>query len=270
MKTRNAKPETAQSLPDLFIRPIIRQHFRLFALAQVCLGLSAAVPTTSNGWQALSDNATAESDITVPADGRWSPTGNLRTARDIHTATLLPNGLVLVAGGLNSHSVESRSAELYDPATGTWTVTGSLNEGRFYYPATLLPNGKVLVEGGDGLSGERASAELYDPATGIWTRTGSLNVARQLHSATLLPDGKVLVAGGFDSNNLITASVELYDPATGTWTVGNSLNIARFTHTATLLPNGKVLVAGGFGGSGTLASSEFTIRRPEPGQPQAI
>ena len=161
IKNRNIKAETVgQSAVDLIIRTIIRHHFSLFVLTQVCLALSAAMPTTSNGSQALPDNATAGSDVTSPANGRWSPTGNLRTARDIHTATLLPNGLVLVAGGLNSRSVESRSAELYDPATGTWTVTGSLNEGRFYYPATLLPNGKVLVEGGDGLSGERASAEL--------------------------------------------------------------------------------------------------------------
>src|SRR5205085_4801646 len=118
---------------DLIIRTIIRQHFRLFILAQVCLALSAAMPTTGNGSQALSDDATAESDVTFPAEGRWSPTGSLHTARDIHTATLLPNGLVLVAGGLNTASVESRSAELYDPASGTWTATGSLNEGRFYH-----------------------------------------------------------------------------------------------------------------------------------------
>src|SRR4030095_3276298 len=217
-KNRNIKAKTVgQSAADLIIRIIIRHHFRLFVLVQVCLALSAAMPTTSNGSQALSDNATAESEMTFPAEGRWSPTGNLNTARDIHTATLLSTGLVLVAGGLNSLSVESRSAELYDPASGTWTATGRLNQGRFYYTATLLPTGKVLVAGGDSISGERASAELYDPATGTWTPTGSLNIARQLHSATLLPDGKVLVAGGF-SNGFIIGSVELYDPATGTWT----------------------------------------------------
>ena len=118
-KNRNIKAETVgQSAANLIIRTIIGHDFRLFVLAQICLALSAAMPTTSNGSQALSDNATAESDMTFPADGRWSPTGNLRTARDIHTATLLPNGLVLVAGGLNSVSVESRSAELYHPSDG--------------------------------------------------------------------------------------------------------------------------------------------------------
>src|SRR6478752_4834450 len=122
MKTRNVKLGTAaQSLPHLYIRPIVRQHFSLFALVQVCLALSAAMPTTSNGSQALSGDATAESNMTFSADGKWRPTGNLNSARDIHTATLLPNGLVLVAGGLNSRSVETQNAELYDPATGTWT-----------------------------------------------------------------------------------------------------------------------------------------------------
>ena len=142
IKNRNIKAKSVgQSAADLIIRTIMRDHFRLFVLAQVCLVLSAAMPTTSNGSEALSDNATAESDMTIPVAGRWNPTSNLHTARGIHTATLLPNGLVLVAGGINSASVESRSAELYDPATGTWTATGSLNEGRFYYPATLLPDG---------------------------------------------------------------------------------------------------------------------------------
>ena len=149
IKNRNIKA-VGQSPADLIIRTIIRHRFRLFVLAQVCLALSAAMPITSNGSQAVSDDATA---------GRWGPTGNLHTARDIHTATLLPNGLVLVAGGLNTGSVESRSAELYDSASGTWAPTGNLNEGRFYYTATLLLDGKVLVAGGDSITGERASAE---------------------------------------------------------------------------------------------------------------
>src|SRR5438094_4463485 len=101
IENRNIEAKTVgQSAADLIIRTIVRHHFRLFVLVQVCLALSAAVPATSNGAQALSDNATAESGITFPADGRWSPTGNLNTARDIHTATFLPNAPVLRAGGL--------------------------------------------------------------------------------------------------------------------------------------------------------------------------
>src|SRR6266550_3634306 len=128
-------------------------------------------------------------------------TGSLNTARDNHTATLLPNGKVLVAGGAGNISNFLNSAELYDPASGSWTATGSLNTARYSHTATLLPNGKVLVAG--GFNGSfLTSAELYDPASGSWTATGSLNTGRDFHTATLLPNGKVLVAGGF--NGLLT------------------------------------------------------------------
>src|SRR5262249_50283735 len=128
--------------------------------------------------------------------GGFVNTGSLVTARFAHAATLLPNGQVLVAGGLDGSGAVLASAELYDPSTGTWTATGSLATGRFLHTATLLPNGKVLVAGGQAPS-STASATLYDPASGTWTATGSLSVARAGHTATLLSNGKVLVAGGF-------------------------------------------------------------------------
>ncbi len=184
----------------------------------------------------------------------FDTTASLNTARNFHTATLLPNGKVLVAGGVDSSGNPSVSAELYDPASGTWTATGSLNTARYEPTATLLPNGKVLVAGGFGTSSYLTSAELYDPASGSWTATGSLNTARYQHTATLLPNGKVLVAGGYNGSYLTGA--ELYDPASGTWTATGSLNTARYEHTATLLPNGKVLVAGGSNGS-ALTSAEL-------------
>ena len=188
--------------------------------------------------------------------GTWAATGSLITPRSRHTATLLPNGKVLVAGGDNYGP--PASAELYDPATGTWTATGSLATARSYHTATLLPNGKVLVAGGYGGNyppGALASAELYDPATETWTATGSLTNGRYYHTATLLPNGKVLVAGGSDAENL--ASAELYDPATGTWTATGNLGTVRFLHKATLLSNGKVLVAGGGNYDSPLASAEL-------------
>ena len=114
----------------------------------------------------------------VLIDPSWVPTGSLITARSRHTATLLPNGKVLVAGGNHGHAASS-SAELYDPATGTWTATGSLGTARLRHTATLLSSGKVLVTGGEnGLDGFLNSAELYDPATGTWTAAGSLDTAR--------------------------------------------------------------------------------------------
>ncbi len=135
-----------------------------------------------------------------PASGTWTLTGSLNTARYLHTATLLPNGMVLVAGGLDSNLNALDSAELYDPASGTWTLTGSLNTARVAHTATLLPNGMVLVAGGfDTSLNALDSAELYDPASGTWTVTGSLNTARYYHTATLLSNGMVLVAGGLDN-----------------------------------------------------------------------
>ena len=182
-----------------------------------------------------------------------------------HTATLLPNGKVLVAGGYDGNSVALASAELYDPASGTWTATGSLATARDGHTATLLPNGKVLVAGGlDSSQVAFASAELYDPASGTWTATGSLATARYIHTATLLPNGKVLVAGGLTAAALL-ASAELYDPASGTWTATGSLATARYSHTATLLPNGKVLVAGGSDDSSSRARNS-TIRRAGHGR----
>src|SRR5205823_11552805 len=125
-------------------------------------------------------------------------TGSLATARagqpSGHTATLLPNGNVLVAGGGDIDGIHP-SAELYDPASGTWSATGSLATPRSGHTATLLPNGKVLVAGG-GDGSILASAELYDPASGTWSATGRVATARFGYTATLLPNGKVLVAGG--------------------------------------------------------------------------
>jgi hypothetical protein len=178
--------------------------------------------------------------------GQWDFTGSLNTARDHHTATLLSDGKVLVAGGFDTSAIAS--AELYDPVNGTWNFTGNLNTARSNHTATLLSNGMVLVAGGAGTSAVLSSAELYDPASGTWTATGNLRNARSNHTAILLPDGKVLVAGGLSSGGAPLASAELYDPATGTWSLTGSLNIARWDTVgmpSTLLPDGTVLVEGG-------------------------
>jgi WD40 repeat protein len=192
----------------------------------------------------------------------FTPVGPLTTVRYLHTATLLANGKVLVAGGTtNTSSTYSSfaSAELYDPSTGSWSATGPMSTGRYGHTATLLPSGKVLVTGGYGTNGSLATTELYDPASGSWTLTGSLNTARNQHTATLLVNGKVLVAGGFgNASPFDLSSAEIYDPATGLWTPTGSMAARRNYHTATLLANGMVLVAGGQNGfSGILNTAEI-------------
>src|SRR5258705_9755534 len=105
----------------------------------------------------------------------WSKTGSLHIARVLHTETLLPNGLVLVAGGRDSSGQPLDSAELYDPELGTWSDTGDLNTARFIHTATLLSNGKVLVAAGfDGVNA-LASAGQLDPDSGIRRMTASPN-----------------------------------------------------------------------------------------------
>jgi Galactose oxidase, central domain/Kelch motif len=188
----------------------------------------------------VSSSAGPSSALVSPRAPGWIPTGTMSQARNSQTATLLPDGKVLVAGGRIVDG-STTSAELYDPSTGSWSATGNMHGRRDGQTATLLPDGRVLVAGGASRAGGGAvaTAELYDPASGTWTATGDMFVAGRGHTATLLSNGKVLVVGG-DAG----PGAELYDPASGTWSATGSLDIPRRDHTATLLADGRVLVAG--------------------------
>jgi len=217
-------------------------------------GGEAGVFVDSTGTEFPAISATAE--LYDPKSGVWTATGSMVEARYLHTATLLTDGRVLVAGGSGGGGPLA-SAEVYDPRSRSWTTTGSMNEGRFYFTATRLGDGKVLG------AGPWASAELYDPVSGTWTATGNPLEAREAidpgQIATVLLDGKVLVTGGYQDLGPPFASVDLYDPVSRTWTATAELIEARHSHTATLLLSGTVLVAGGANGNtpGTLASAEL-------------
>jgi hypothetical protein len=182
--------------------------------------------------------------ITVVPQG-FKPVGDLNLPRMGHTATLLPNGEVLIAGGdpcwVDDGVCPLQETELFDPASGNFRLASNMIRQRAFHTATPLQNGQVLLAGGGSVL-----AELYDPATNAFVATGSMSTNRFQHTATLLPNGKVLIAGG-QLGTTALSSAELYDPLTGTFspTAGAGMVVPRSGHGATRLPNGLVLVTGG-------------------------
>jgi hypothetical protein len=204
--------------------------------------------------------------------GAFTSIGAMNVPRCYHTATLLPDGKVLIAGGRRGWREELDSAELYDRTLHKFIPTGKLVSARGGHTATLLPNGKVLIAGGFQPGEALTSAELYDPISGTFSATGSMAVAREWHTATLLSNGKVLIAGGSNQTG-ITPTAELYDPATGKFVGTGHMNVARALHYATALNGSDALIVGGVRGGGPnffysghsyLASAE----RYDPGKGQ--
>jgi hypothetical protein len=187
----------------------------------------------------------------------WSSLPAMSEPRAEQTATLLPDGDVLMAGGYNGFTQyvggghESlQSAELFHSRTGTWTPTGPMLVGRSGQLASLLADGEVLVIGGWEMPklGEYVrTAELYDPATNSWTTAPVPAELEESSSLTSLPDGRVLLTGVFGTDLFDKSpGAAVYDPASNAWTRVASPNQSRYGATATLLPGGEVLLAGGF------------------------
>jgi Bacterial Ig-like domain (group 2)/Galactose oxidase, central domain len=220
--------------------------------------VSFALGACGGGSSSVATSSSAPTGILAT----FRATGSLGTARGGQTATLLNNGMVLIAGGYdsdNSDGVPVASAELYDLATGTFTPTGNLTVGRAYDTATLLNSGMVLIAGGQTSDATAvATAELYNPVSGTFTATGTMSTTRIIDTATLLNDGTVLIAGGNDTNFQTLSSAEIYNPSTGMFTIVGNMNATRCDQTATLLNNGLVLIAGGSGNpGGVLGSAEL-------------
>lgn len=192
-----------------------------------------------------------------PSTGTFSQTGTMTHFHVRPTATLLANGEILLAGGLDSWGVGGHAgagAELFDPTTGVFTTVGSMISARADHTATLLRSGDVLVVGGwNGNAPDAADdppfdplfAESFDATSGSFRAVGEMNSNRSSHTATLLPDGKVAVIGGFTWPQDASATIEIYDPASRTFSSSGNVVEPRMGHIATLLDNGKVLIAGG-------------------------
>jgi N-acetylneuraminic acid mutarotase len=192
------------------------------------------------------------------AAGSWSKAASPITGREEHTATLLRNGNVLIAGGTDGRGKTLASAEVYNPATNRWTPAGPMLTARLDHTATLLQSGKVLVAGGLEAavpfvpSSPLASAELYDPTTNAWSPAAPMIGSRARQTSTLLVDGRVLVVGGlsvalresgFFPGQPTTA--EIYDPKVNRWLATAPMVSYRLDQTATLLTDGRVLTTGG-------------------------
>ncbi|MBL9077375.1 MAG: hypothetical protein JNL08_07730 [Planctomycetes bacterium] len=220
----------------------------------------------------LSQIALQSTEIYDPATDQFTAGPSMTVQRSLHTATRLPNGTWLLAGGVGTNNDPQAACEIYDPVADTMTAVTPMLSPRMGHTATLLGNGKVLVTGGlvaltvtpTQLSAVRDATnltELYDPATDTWSPGPVLSTPRAGHIAIPRPDGKVLLAGGISWDPVIVigwlpavrASTNLYDPVTNTMAPGPTMANARSMIDALPLGNDRWLLAGGIG-SLTLAN----------------
>ncbi|HVY92046.1 MAG TPA: TonB family protein [Bryobacteraceae bacterium] len=173
------------------------------------------------------------------------------TPRGRQTATVLPNGTVLLAGGVaDSHALAT--AQIYDWATRAIVNTASMHEARQNHVAALLRDGTVLIAGGSNVQ-PLTSAEIFDPSTGTFSVTGSLHEAREFAAAAALPDGRILICGGKGPGTKFLASTEIYNPRTKSFTPGPDMTMPRSSFSAVRLKDGRIFLLGGFGAAASTA-----------------
>jgi hypothetical protein len=160
-----------------------------------------------------------------------------------HTATLLPDGDVLVTGG-GAEQKALIGAELYHARTGEFVPVGTMLAPRERHSATLLADGRVLVTGGT-IARPSDAADLFDPRTRTFSAAATMRSRRAAHSSTLLRDGRVLIAGGAESLESVLRSVEVYDPASNSFTEAGQMQAGRYKHSAVSLEDGRVMILGG-------------------------
>ena len=215
---------------------------------------NSAIVTLTQVDANLANNSATQTTLVVPLT--FYPGPNLNVARSWHTATLLPDGRVLIAGGNTGWGGSPlASAEIYDPATKTFTLTGNMHVARDAHVAALLADGTVLVAGGYS-SGSFVGAEVFNPTNGTFTSVSNLNNWHVDGSATLMQDGRVLVEGNDYYGTY--AAAEIYVPALHAFTnIGTTLG-GGTRRPAFLLGDGKVLLPGGtIGNAASGTSAEY-------------
>lgn len=197
----------------------------------------------AGGFRKAADGATqlysATTELYDPAARRFGAGPRLAHARCGHTATLLTDGTVLIAGGWADSPAGLVTTEIL--VRGAFVPGPDLDSPRGGHTATRLTDGRVLIVGGEGAT----TAVVFDPATRRFGPAAAPSVPRAGHTATLLSDGRVLIAGGSRHRGEVEASAEIYDPAADRWTATGGLATARYKHAAVLLADGRVLFVGG-------------------------
>ena len=228
----------------------------LLADGRVLIAGGYATSTNTGASLAAVVRDLASAEVYDPTAGTFAAVGSLATGRNRHSATLLADGTVLIAGGHATPLGDLASAERFNPTSGMFTATGSLIEGRRRHGTALLANGSVLIAGGTDGTAQITTAEIYTPSSGTFASTGPLGTPREDLAALTLPDGQALFIGGDNASGEL-ASAELYDPNAGVFFATGALAVPREFPVAALLTGGDVLVVGGDNAVGALDDAEI-------------